>query len=317
MGGFNAISQTPSEAVLYVTSKCNGACPFCLRNQAGYAPIPDMTPEIVEEVLSLFPRIRSACVAGFGEPLKHKNIDEIFRTLARNGVYVGLITNGTLLDDAFDDIEWRNVGHVSVSLNAADAQEHEACFGVKGGFDAVLSGLESLRCSSIQTIISFVISKDNWSRVPDYLELVRRLGLSNVVMTNTLPHGDFNDQAAQLDFFHDKLIRTTDTEIVESLGRWELEAKQSGLRVAAWPIPISMTIPKLCLSPFTRIGVDGRGDITGCIRIIPPKPEHGNIAQGPLVWATSPHLKELRDGLTGVAPLNPACRACFGNWIRS
>lgn len=311
---FDPFFNQPSEAVLYTTSKCNGRCSFCLRQLEGYKPVPDITVEVVEKVLDAFPRIASACVAGFGEPLMLDELPELLRFLDRRNVYSGVITNGLDLDDLFDEIPWESTGHVTVSLNAADGVEHFEAFGVQAWED-VQAGIIGLQSIGKPVILSFVISRKNFRKMEDYLFTARDLGVNAVVFVNTLPHGNLHDPG-YLERFRSEVILSTDRDALEEIERCRAEARRMGVNVGVWPVPVDLErCPKLCRSPFTRIGVDGNGDITGCIRIIPPAPGQGNISEGPLVWAMSKHLEELRAGLDGSGEMRVECSCCFGNWI--
>ena len=83
-----------------VTNKCNLNCRTCIRhvwNEPSGMMSEDIFKAIVSGVSS-FPYLpRKAFFGGFGEPLSHPKILEMISRLKSIGMFVELITNGTLL----------------------------------------------------------------------------------------------------------------------------------------------------------------------------------------------------------------------------
>jgi len=67
----------PIQLVAYMTSRCNLRCEFCRRQRGDIdRKVPDVESLLLEQVFDMFPSITGVSVAGFGEPLLAKNIDE-------------------------------------------------------------------------------------------------------------------------------------------------------------------------------------------------------------------------------------------------
>jgi heme d1 biosynthesis radical SAM protein NirJ len=88
--------------------------------------------------------------------------------------YVGLSSNGTLIDDAVAD-RIRDIGYdyVGVSLDGIGAT-HDRFRRKQGAFDAALLGLRRLRDRGVKVGVRFTMTSDNASELPALLDLVER-----------------------------------------------------------------------------------------------------------------------------------------------
>jgi uncharacterized radical SAM superfamily Fe-S cluster-containing enzyme len=309
----------PREAIIYSTGRCNAMCPHCLRQAGSYGVTPDFTPELTERLLRVFPTIDSCCVAGFGEPCLNHDLEEIVGILRARNVCVGVVTNGlAAVQDGRLHPGLAQASYVSFSLNALDGSEHEAMYGVRDGWARACRGVEVALAAGVPTMISFIITKQTWRAIPEYLRLAKSMlgdaPGSRVALVNILPHADAEDAAGEQEF----LSRVITTDDGLELAEHRALADDLKLCVFAWPVPIDphrYPSPGLCPSPFVRVGVDGNGNISGCSRIMPPSPSWGNLDSGTRIWWLSTALRDLRRGLAGALPLRRECRHCFGNWV--
>lgn len=313
----------PRETIIYSTGRCNGMCPGCRRQAGSYIRTPDFTPEMTELLLRAFPSAKACCIAGFGEPTLNPHLPEIVRLLRDRQVCTGVITNGldSVTSDGLLHPGLRQVDYVSFSLNSTNEAEHEQEYRVKDGWKKALRGIEAAHNAKIPVTLSFIVTRQSWGRIPQYLEIAKTLlggqPGSRVALVNLLPHHDKTDDGGNRYFF-DRVI-TTDSALYPSLDEYRQLATQLGLTVFAWPVPIRLDTPtnylSRCPSPFVRVGVDGNGHVSGCSRITPPGPEWGSIvAQQGKVWMRSIQIRSLRRQLMGAEPLRWECRYCFGNW---
>ena len=303
-------SDGPRELTAYVTGRCNFRCTFggvpCKR-QAGGGVVQsgDMTPETLRAVLDTYPTIQSVCLAGFGEPLLHKNISGLLDVARERGLTAGLITNGSRLWAALPTLDRYSdvLSYVSVSLNAATEEEHRALTG-SGDWDKVLHGIEDGLHRGLRVGISSVVTRRNVGGLRDLLSLAKRLGVAFVHLHGPLPH---DGVTAEFERDH---IDAYDDHLLDML---EVEARTfpGAELVEAWPQPIGLedVPPGRCVSPFVSIGVDAAGNVTGCRRVDEPRPENGGFAWG---WHSA-YFSELIAATTGDRPeAHPECRGCFG-----
>lgn len=100
---------------------CNHRCTFCAVDYLGYKTVmldPAIWAERIAEMSCL--GVKSVMFAGEGEPLLHKQINEMVSDTAVVGVDVAFTTNGVLLDK----LELERVSWVKVSLNAGKRETY-------------------------------------------------------------------------------------------------------------------------------------------------------------------------------------------------
>lgn len=141
---------TTSKAPLVVefdpTTACNLACPDCisrdLLNQGYFTRerIRSLTQEMVDA------GVRAVVLIGGGEPLAHPDIGWVIECFAKNGVRLGLTTNGLLIHRHLDLIA-QHMDWVRVSVDAGTSETFQKLRPSHTGkslFDEVLRNMELL-----------------------------------------------------------------------------------------------------------------------------------------------------------------------------
>jgi len=291
-------TDLPSQLNLHVTSKCNLACQWCPRQS--HPQKPDMQAQMLVKALEICPSIRSVCIAGFGEPLLCSHLAEIVTAAKRHNLFVGLITNGVLLEDFAKVLHAWGVDSVSVSLNAATAENHKACNG-SDTWDRVLAGItEANRLMPGRVAVSMVCHRDNVVEMPAFLELAARLDVRTVDFLTVLPCETgqsfltiAEDQQPDLD---------------------AVVLHQEAPRVRTWPIVIKPEkCPRACRSPYESISLDAEGFVSPCRRVMPPSEKFGRLDHATPPWRF-PEWYNVRAALEGDRDLPDVCTKCFGNW---
>jgi MoaA/NifB/PqqE/SkfB family radical SAM enzyme len=297
----------PKELNVYLTSACNFACPWCRRQTAPDSldpTIPDVSAEFVHNLVGKWPSLASCCIAGFGEPLLSDQLVPVVKKAKARGLYTSLITNGSLIMQRADNLQDLPLDAISISLNAANAPEHERKTGTKTWGD-VIEGILWLRSIGREVMLSFVLTRQDLPKIGEYLDLAARLDCK-VDLLSVLPHG-----TSQEEFF--KIALLSDCAEVPMWIESAKKHKEAG-RVRTWPTLIRKdlgTCPGSCNSPFVSIGVDGLGSLTGCRRISPPVFSNGQF------WQESALQNDAITRLQGQFANRDwpdLCRLCFGNW---
>ena len=310
----------PTQATLYLTNKCNLKCDWCLRQgtMAQVSPAPDFNPFIVEDLLARMPSIRSICLCGFGETLMHPQIGRIIDICRQHKLWIGLITNGTLLEDAWPTLLAHRPSCISISLNAASASEHARECGVPGAWDKIVGGIAAMRehtsalralastDEGIPLFLSRVCTAQNLDGVAAFLQLAMDLKIvSGVDLHNILPH-DVGTPEKEQEFL-DQVLTNQHWEAIQTL-----KSLPGAELVRSWPVCITPdTSLRNCEYPFYSLAVDGNKDISLCNSVMPPHPDNANLNDVQLwhgAYAMRTRMRFADEEL-------PAwCRWCFRNY---
>jgi len=112
-----------------------------------------------------------------GEPLLYDGIAEIVALYSREGLKVGMASNGVMIDRQIaDDIVKAGLRNIQLSLDSCVRQTHDFLRGVQGAYDRLLKGAECLLVykSSLSVCAQTVISESNINEIADTVEFVAR-----------------------------------------------------------------------------------------------------------------------------------------------
>ncbi len=316
------MARGPQTLVGYVSPRCTARCAFCTGEGQPLAS-KDLDRETLEICFEIFPSIESVCLAGLGEPLMADGLPELIDYCAANGRLVSLITNGHLVAKRFDEIDWRKLLYVSVSVNEVSEQAYKDTTGVDRLPD-VEEAVEMLRGVAPLTA-SFVVGSDAVTRIPAAIEWCAEHGVQWVSFVNLLPR--LRLALAESDSVYE--VQDPDkfwgAALTQEHGGREFGARakeivdlaaRRGVMIQSMPTVTSRTHfphPSQCLSPFTSLGVDGDGNVSLCRRVMGPSLRQGNVLRdGRDAWfgAEAAAFREAHE--EGLVP--PICRACFGAW---
>ncbi len=109
---------TPQVIDLDPTTVCDLACPECISsNVLHHGQIGnDRIVRLAEELVGT--GVRAVILIGGGEPLMHRSIGKVIRTLHGAGIRIGLVTNGTQIHRYIDELS-EMLSWVRVSVDAA------------------------------------------------------------------------------------------------------------------------------------------------------------------------------------------------------
>ena len=175
--------------------RCNLTCRHCYSISADVDfPGELTTPEIFRTMDDLAAFRVPALILSGGEPLLHPDIFTISRRAKAMGFFVGLSTNGTLID-AGVAARIAEVGYdyVGISLDGRRAT-HDRFRRKEGAFDASLAALRLLRDAGVRVGVRFTLTQENAVDLPALLallddEAIDRFYLSHL---NYAGRGDVN-----------------------------------------------------------------------------------------------------------------------------
>ena len=194
-GPSEPVPERPDLAKLELTYHCNLRCGFC------YTDSPRRTLErtaeldddawrrIVGEAIDL--GIRRAIVTG-GEALLRREValEAIERIDAAGVDWIVLYTNGWFIDDAVaDSLARANSLQVHISVDGATPEIHDAARGVPGSWRRAVTAVDRLLARGVDTRVFHVITPQNQHSLPEFLNLMRSLGVKDLELTPVLRIG--------------------------------------------------------------------------------------------------------------------------------
>jgi heme d1 biosynthesis radical SAM protein NirJ len=166
----------PGPVVIWnLIRRCNLACQHCYSISADIDfPGELTTPQIYATMDDLRAFGVPVLILSGGEPLLHPDIFAISERAKRLGFYVGLSTNGTLIDEALlPRIAAAGYDYVGISLDGIEAT-HDRFRRKQGAYAASLRAVRALRDAGVKVGIRFTLTQDNAHDLPALLDLVER-----------------------------------------------------------------------------------------------------------------------------------------------
>ncbi len=155
--------------------RCNLTCKHCYSISADR----DFPGELAtDEVFAVMDDLKAfgvpVLILSGGEPLLRPDIFDISRRAKAMGFFVGLSTNGTLIDDAaIGDVAAVGYDYVGVSIDGL-RETHDRFRRLQGAFDASLHGVRLCREAGLKIGLRFTVTQDNEEELPQLLELMER-----------------------------------------------------------------------------------------------------------------------------------------------
>jgi len=164
----------PGPVVIWnLIRRCNLACKHCYSISADT----DFPGELsTAEVFKVMDDLKGfkvpVLILSGGEPLLRPDIFEISRRAKDMGFYVGLSTNGTLIDEnMIGKIAAIGYDYVGISLDGIGAT-HDRFRRLEGAFEASLKGMRLCKRHGIKVGMRFTMTQDNAAELPQLLKLM-------------------------------------------------------------------------------------------------------------------------------------------------
>lgn len=197
---------------LQILYRCNYRCTICDFWKPAWHQKPLLSAaqvEVISEKLNLLgPQIISI---GGGEPMLHPELAAIVRALARHHFPV-MITNGSqVTPEHARELFEAGMVEISVSVDYADPQMHDAQRGVPGAYAKAIEALQILQANRTEPLqrvnMISVVLEDNLSEVEPLIDICQQMGITYMVTLYShsrgakperLMRGDIAQQLLQL-----------------------------------------------------------------------------------------------------------------------
>lgn len=160
------------------TRNCNLSCVHC-RASATCGPYADeLDTPAAFGLLDQIAEVGSPIVIlTGGEPLLREDIFDIAAHGTALGLRMVMAPNGTLItDQKARQMAASGIRRISISLDGADADSHDAFRRVKGAYEGALQGIAHAKAAGIEFQINTTITKTNLEQIPKILALAESLG---------------------------------------------------------------------------------------------------------------------------------------------
>lgn len=179
--------RTPSGPVVIwnLIRRCNLACKHCYSISADH----DFPGELsTQEIYTVMDDLKAfgvtVLILSGGEPLLRPDIYAISKRAKALGFYVGLSTNGTLIDaDNIQKIAAVGYDYVGISIDGT-RKTHDKFRRREGAFQASMNGIRLCQRHGIKVGLRFTLTQDNAHELPDMLRLMKALDIDKFYLSH-------------------------------------------------------------------------------------------------------------------------------------
>jgi heme d1 biosynthesis radical SAM protein NirJ len=188
------VRAPPGPVVIWnLIRRCNLTCKHCYSISGDVDFLGELS---TAEVFGVMDDLRAfrvpVLILSGGEPLMRRDIFEISGRAKEMGFYVGLSSNGTLVDAAHADrIRDTGYDYVGISLDGIGAT-HDKFRRKDGAYNAALRGLRLLRDRGVKVGVRFTMTDDNVDELPALLDLIEREGFQKFYLSHLVYAGRGN-----------------------------------------------------------------------------------------------------------------------------
>jgi len=287
---------------IYVSGSCNLPCRHCW-----------ITPQFSPNGLNgtfvklehVEKAIREAKTVGLsqvkltgGEPTLHPRFRELVSLVAGLGVPFWMETNGTLIDRSLAEFlrDTGKAGTISVSLDGAKAETHEALRMVPGSFDRAVAGIKALVDASFRPQVICSLHQGNVSEAAEVVRLAEKLGCGSVKFNiiQEMGRGERFSREEGLSVPRAlEFLRHLEKDVVPYTGI----SIHPDFPMAFWSIRRLLREPNAHCAVLHILGVLATGELSICgVGSSLPELVYGHLDVDDLgeVWRSSPGLQRLR-----------------------
>lgn len=203
--------QPPGPVVIWnLVRRCNLTCKHCYSISADI----DFPGELdTQQVFSVMDDLKEfkvpVLILSGGEPLLRPDIFELSKRAKAMGFYVGLSTNGTLIDkNNIDDIESANYDYVGISIDGK-RETHDEFRQKNGAFDASMEAVKLCHEAGIKVGMRFSLTQSNAEELIDLLDVMREMDIEKFYLSH-LNYGGRGKRHRKNDTVHSMTRKTMD-----------------------------------------------------------------------------------------------------------
>lgn len=312
------LKYAPIALTIYPTDRCTLTCNMCV-NHSPHRPknapylheaCEDMTLNKFKSIVDRFKSAIFLDLIGSGEPFLNNDIFNMIDYGAKvRKMYVGTVSNGTILNDKINQIIHSPLHAISISLNGYNSHEYyKMSGGSKQVFNTVLMNISELveernkNRRDLEINMSCICTKKNYKYIPNMVELADELGADVLDFHNLIP-------SEIMGFTKEQCLYENDEDVIEVISN--VDAPKSRL-IVNMPKLLQLKPHRLCKWYFEGIRVDSKGNVGSCGKVIAANKVYGNYMEKG-VWNNN-HFRKMRQMFLDESnPLLDCCKTCTCN----
>ena len=150
-------------------------------------------------------KVKAVCIAGGGEPLINQELKDLLPFLHQNNIQIGVLTNGTLIDDEYIELFQKHCRFVGISCDSMEKVSYEKIRGCDH-IQIVKRNIARLarRKNKLQVTLKILINQFNYEDLFETARIAKELGCDAVqirplALDNVL-NQDGNEHIFHFDF---------------------------------------------------------------------------------------------------------------------
>ncbi len=224
----------PYHVELHPQDRCNVDCFFC--STAALRGKDEIPMPRFEEMLGELKEMgtRAIRLAGGGEPLFHRRIEDFLRAIQASGLPIeNITTNGVLLRPNLAELLVGVCEQVTVSLNTADATTYGAMMQTnEKNFQRVVDNLGGLVAAKRRrkeknphVKVQFLIWRENFRQIPEMYRLARAAGVDSILyngLAGLAPDQMMNEgETEEMMGLYEELLRVDEYRKIDVVNSFE------------------------------------------------------------------------------------------------
>lgn len=160
------------------TRNCNLSCVHCRASATTGPYAGELDTQAAFTLLDQIAEVgKPIIILTGGEPLLRHDIFEIAAHGTQKGLRMVMAPNGTLITETIaHKMVTAGIQRISISIDGATSQSHNAFRGVEGAYEGALRGIQFAKDAGIEFQINTTITKNNLDQIPAILSLAEKLG---------------------------------------------------------------------------------------------------------------------------------------------
>ena len=152
---------------IHITDKCNFKCKHCFVKKENYELSLDNLKIAIDKIHRYFcdKNIKGRINIAGGEPLMHKDIDNIIRYIKSKDIEVSIITNGYFLNDTFIEKHKNNISMIGISVDSLDDNTNikigRVCKDIVLSKEQIIEKCKQIKSNGIKLKINTCLLKTN------------------------------------------------------------------------------------------------------------------------------------------------------------